>query len=50
MKTVRINVLLGGKQHEFLKRLADKKGLNVSILLRQLVEKLMEETERKGKR
>ena len=48
MKTVRINILLGEKQHEFLKRLADKKGLNVSILLRQLVEKLMEEIQSKG--
>jgi predicted DNA binding CopG/RHH family protein len=47
MKTVRINVVMGEKQHEFLKKLADKKGLNVSILLRQLVEKLMEETESK---
>ncbi len=49
MKTVRINVILGEKQHEFLKRMADKKGLNVSILLRQLVEQLMEETEKGGK-
>jgi predicted DNA binding CopG/RHH family protein len=43
MKTIRVNVMLGEKQHEFLKKLADKKGLNVSILLRQLIEKLMDE-------
>jgi predicted DNA binding CopG/RHH family protein len=42
MKTVRVNVMLGEKQHEFLKKLADAKGLNVSILIRQLVEKQME--------
>jgi predicted DNA binding CopG/RHH family protein len=47
MKTIRVNVMLGEKQHEFLRKLAAKKGLNVSILLRQLVEKLMEETEGK---
>lgn len=46
MKTVRINVLLGEKQHEFLKKLANKKGLNVSILLRQLVENLMTEAQK----
>jgi hypothetical protein len=45
MKTIRVNIMLGEKQHDFLRKLADKKGLNVSILIRQLVEKLMEETE-----
>jgi hypothetical protein len=48
MKTVRINVLLGEKQHAFLKKLANDKGLNVSILIRQLVEKQMEQQRKDG--
>ncbi len=43
MKTVRVNVMLGEKQHEFLRTLADETGLNVSILVRQMVEKMMAE-------
>ena len=43
MKTVRVNVMIGEKQHEFLRALADETGLNVSILVRQMVEKMMAE-------
>jgi hypothetical protein len=48
MKTIRVNVMLGEKQHEFLKKLADDKGLNVSIIIRQLVEKHMDEQKKAG--